>query len=188
MTDMQGWVTAEFRSLCLVDDPQADPTYPHVDSTEDVDDYLPPPDPPNGFDLLTAAPGIVTVTTGVMRGKVDLTIRVLDSEPSDLASGDWDTIEEIGFRALSAFTRAASGEYYPFAAEGLGPFQASVTPGGPGWYRVRAYESNRRASLGEHRDDGDPPTEERYLLEVWASDIEDEDRRRMRGPQPTMLL
>jgi len=47
----------------------ADPAYPDVESTEDVDDYLPPPDPPEGFDFLTAAPGIATVTTGVMRGR-----------------------------------------------------------------------------------------------------------------------
>ncbi len=187
MLEMQGVVTAEFRSICLVDDPRAHPDYPEVEPEEDVDDYLPPPDPPEGFDLLTAAPGVVTVTTGVMRGQVGLTIRVLDGEPSQLAPGDWDAIEEIGFRALSSYTRAASGEYYPYAADGPGPFTQSVTPDGPGFYRVRAYESNRSLALGESREDGDPATEERYLLEVWPSTTGDVDRRRLKGPHPPML-
>lgn len=115
MLEMRGTVTAVYRSICLVDDPASDAAYPDVEvGAEDVDDYLPPPDPPEGFDLLTAAPGVVTVTTGAIRGQVDLTIRVLDDEPSALAPGIWDAVEEIGFRALSGYTMPASGEYYPF--------------------------------------------------------------------------
>ncbi|MCQ4120018.1 hypothetical protein [Rhodococcus tibetensis] len=101
MDEMSGWVMAEFRSICLIDDSQADPAYPGVTSAEDVDDYLPPPDPPEGFDLLAAAPGVVTVVTTVMRGRVHLTVQVLVSEPIELAFGNWETVE-IGFRALSA--------------------------------------------------------------------------------------
>lgn len=187
MDEMSGWVMAYYQSICLIDDPSADPAYPNVTSAEDVEDYLPPPDAPPGFDLITAAPGIVTVTTGVMRGSVHLTIRVLDSEPTELASGDWDTVEEITFRALSVYTRAAEGTYNPFSGEGPSPFDRSVTSGGAGFYRVRAYEVNRVRALGEHREDSDPPTEERYLLEVWPSSTEEEDRRRLVGPQPTVF-
>ncbi|MGB6051049.1 MAG: hypothetical protein WBG14_09340, partial [Rhodococcus sp. (in: high G+C Gram-positive bacteria)] len=120
-------------------------------------------------------------------GQVGISVRALESEPSQLHSGDWDTIEEISFRALSAFTRVASGEYYPFASEGAGLFQSSVTPSGPGFYRVRAYERNRRLAVGEHRDANDPPTQEIYVIEVWPTNTEDEDRRRLKGPQSTML-
>lgn len=188
MLEMHGTVTAVYRSICLVDDPASDPVYPDVESvSEDVDDYLPPPDPPEGFDLLTAAPGVVTVTTGAMRGKVNLTIRVLDDKPSALAPGIWDTVEEIGFRGLSGYTMPASGEYYPFSADGSGVFPSSVTSKGPGFYRVRAYERNRKLTLGVHREDHEPATEETYLLEVWATDDKDEDRRRLRGQHPTLM-
>ncbi|WP_415975049.1 hypothetical protein [Rhodococcus sp. 077-4] len=190
MLEMHGTVTAELQSICLVDDPASDPAYPDVEpGAEDVDDYLPPPDPPEGFDLLTAAPGVVTVTTGAMRGKVNLTIRVLDNKPSALAPGIWDTVEEIGFRALSGYTMPASGEYYPFSAAGSGVFQSSVTAKGTGFYRVRAHERNRKLTLGIHREDHEPATEETYLLEIWATEDEDEDegRRRLRGPYPTLL-
>jgi hypothetical protein len=188
MLEMHGTVTAVYRSICLVDDPASDPAYPNVEpGAEDVDDYLPPPAPPEGFDLLTGAPGIVTVRTGAIRGRVDLTIRVLDDEPSQLAPGIWDTVEEIGFRALSAYTMPASGEYYPFSADGSGMFPSSVTPDGPGFYRVRAYERNRKLTMEVVRENDDLDTEETYLLEVWATDIEDEDPRRLRGPRPTVL-
>ncbi|WP_338891950.1 hypothetical protein [Rhodococcus sovatensis] len=89
----------------------------------------------------------MTVTTGAIRGKVDLTIRVLDDEPSALAPGIWDTIEEIGFRALSAYTMPASGEYSPFSAGGSGVLASSVTAKGLGFYRVRAYERIRKLSI-----------------------------------------
>lgn len=188
MLEMHGTVTAVYRSICLVDDTASDPEYPDVEvGAEDVDDYLPPPDPPEGFDLLTAAPGVVTVTTGAIRGKVDLTIRVLDDEPSALAPGIWDTVEEIGFRALSKYTMPASGEYYPFSADGSGTFPSSVTAKGPGFYRVRAYERNRKLTMDVIRENDDLPTQETYLLEVWATDVEDEGRRRLRGPHPTLL-
>lgn len=188
MLEMHGTVTAVYRSICLVDDPASDPEYPDVEvGAEDVDDYLPPPDPPEGFDLLIAAPGVVTVTTGAIRGKVDLTIRVLDDEPSVLAPGIWDTVEEIGFRALSKYTMPASGEYYPFSADGSGMFPSSVTAKGPGFYRVRAYERNRKLTMDVIRENDDLPTQETYLLEVWATDVEDEGRRRLRGPHPTLL-
>ncbi|WP_092808113.1 hypothetical protein [Rhodococcus globerulus] len=185
MDEMRGWVMAEYRSICLVDDP---PVGLDVTSAEDVDDYLPPPDSPEGFDLVIAAPGIVTVTTGVMRGRVHLTVQVLDSEPRDLATGNWETVEEIGFRALSAYTRAAAGTYYPFVASSPGTFEESVTPTGAGFYRVRAHEVNRGSALGEHRDDGDPPTEERFLLQVWPTGTENEDHRRITGREPPLLL
>ncbi|MBT2263484.1 hypothetical protein [Rhodococcus erythropolis] len=185
MDEMSGWVMAEYRSICLLDDPPADLDVP---SAEDVDDYLPPPDAPEGFDLVTAAPGVVTVSTGVMRGKVHLTVHVLDSEPRELAAGDWETVEEIGFRALSAYTHAAAGNYYPFAATSPGAFERSATPAGAGFYRVRAHELNRGKNLGEHRDDNDPPTEEQFLLQVWPTPTEDEDRRRLVGREPPLML
>ncbi|WP_125458721.1 hypothetical protein [Rhodococcus sp. 1168] len=184
---MSDWVMAEYRSLCLVDDPPTDAAYPEGTADEDVDDYLPPPDPPEGFDLLTAAPGIVTITTGAMRGRVHLTIQLRDDEPQELAPGKWDTVEEIGFRALSAHTRAASGEYYPFAAAESRSFAASVTPQGPGFYRVRAYETNRALTSGEHRDEADLPTEEKYLIQIWPLLAENAVRQRLLGPQPTLL-
>lgn len=145
-----------------------------------------PADPPEGFDLLTAAPGVVTVTTGAIRGRVDLTIRVLDEGPSALAPGIWDTVEEIGFRALSAYTMPACGEYYPFSADGTGMFPSSVTAKGPGFYRVRAYERDRKLTM-VLREDHEPATEETYLLEIWATDVQDEDRRRLQRPHPTLL-
>ena len=188
MLEMRGTVTAVYRSICLVDDPASDAAYPDVEvGAEDVDDYLPPPDPPEGFDLLTAAPGVVTVTTGAIRGQVDLTIRVLDDEPSALAPGIWDAVEEIGFRALSGYTMPASGEYYPFSADGSGVFPSSVTAKGPGFYRVRAYERNRKLTMEVNREDNEPAAVETYLLEIWATDVEDEDRRRLQGPHPTLL-
>ena len=188
MLEMRGTVTAVYMSICLADDPASDAAYPDVEvGAEDVDDYLPPPDPPEGFDLLTAAPGVVTVTTGAIRGQVDLTIRVLDDEPSALAPGIWDAVEEIGFRALSGYTMPASGEYYPFSADGSGVFPSSVTAKGPGFYRVRAYERNRKLTMEVNREDNEPAAVEAYLLEIWATDVEDEDRRRLRGPHPTLL-
>ncbi len=176
---------SEFRSLCLIDDPSMDAD--DGSSGEDVDDYLPPPDAPDGYDLITAAPGIVTVTTGVMTGRVQMIVHVLDAEPAGLAEGDWDTIEEIGFRALSASTRAASGQYYPFAADGDDTFSQSVTPAGAGHYRVRAYEVNRHRALGEHFEETDDPTDEHYLVEVWPQATTDESLRRIVGTDPPLL-
>ncbi|MBT2276202.1 hypothetical protein [Rhodococcus qingshengii] len=185
MDEMSGWVMAEYRSICLLDDPPADLDVP---SAEDVDDYLPPPDAPDGFDLVTAAPGIVTVNTGVMRGRVHLTVHVLDSEPRELAAGDWDTIEEITFRALSAYTHAAAGDYYPFAARTPGMFERSVTPAGAGFYRVRAHEVHRVKAFGEHLDDDDPPTAERFLIQLWPTTVEDDNLRRIKGRTPPLML
>jgi len=180
------WLLVEFRSFCLIDDPSAGTDQPEGAPVEDVEDYLPPPDPPEGHDLLTAAPGIVAITTGVFRGMVHVTFRVSDTSPATVDTEEWDTVEELGFRALSESTRIASGEFVPVVGA-RGAFTDTLTADGAGNYGVRAYERGRHLALGQSRSEDDDYTRERYLVEIWPTGERLLPRRRIKGQAPPLL-
>ncbi len=117
--------------MCLLDDPEIEPGYWSDSAGETVEDHQPPSDPGDGFDLLAAVPGCVAVTTGVGRGVVHVTVQQLDTPPGGAIDSEWETAEEVTFRALSGYTRAASGEFFPYAMMSPASFTESVTPSVP---------------------------------------------------------
>lgn len=109
--------------------------------------------------LLGISDGAVVVNTGVMWGKVELTVLALDAAPPPLSEGlgGWEVGEEETFEVVEPL--------HLFAPLGLDWAENAFVPAEPGLYRVRVLASGRIPDEGFEPTDGE--TGERYEVTFW---------------------
>lgn len=106
--------------------------------------------------LVAVVPGGAVIRTGVERGHVRFTLRVLEEPPPDLATG-WEEVVEVSWRAAAGGASVAGASAGGFGPGG--PPLRAITPPWPGDYRLRVHARGR-----------DDTTEtENYELVVWRA-------------------
>ncbi|XVV10824.1 hypothetical protein ACQP2X_39190 [Actinoplanes sp. CA-131856] len=102
------------------------------------------------------------IYTGIDRGRVHVTVDLLDTAPEPVDTGSWDDIVEISITAPHGRLQVHQLEYGPTDDV---PNLPVLSQHGPGVYRLRAHARNR----DEHYDAvWDEPTEQ-YLLTLWPA-------------------
>jgi hypothetical protein len=98
------------------------------------------------------------IATGIDMGYVRVKVRALDTEPPLETESEWDEV-------VDASVSAPGGDLRVEAILGDAPSLPTLTPPGPGTYRMRVCARGRRNSPKEVADE----VAESYLLEVWPA-------------------
>lgn len=98
------------------------------------------------------------IATGIDMGYVRVEVRALDTEPRLGAVSEWDEVVDVS-------VSAPLGDLRVDAILGDAPSLPTLTPSGPGTYRIRVSTRGRRDRLKEVTDD----VVESYVLEVWPA-------------------
>lgn len=122
----------------------------------------------NGLIQVTSIGAVVH--TGVDMGNVQVSIHTLDAAPDDIDWDhwdditEWDDVMETSILSTDGDLRIGSLDY------GRVPDLPSLSPQGPGSYRLRIHARGRDRHLGKVCDD---PHEE-YLIVSWPADARPE--------------
>lgn len=108
--------------------------------------------------LVAAQPGIAIIATGIHTGKVAISVEVYTESPEVVPEG-WDEVVEISLEAVL-------GSMSVCGLESQAPAHfPSLTPEGPGWYRIRVHARGRDTAVDLTAS---TPVED-YLIMVWPA-------------------
>lgn len=116
-----------------------------------------------GNSLVGAGGGHLAVVCGTHTGAIRISVELCDDEPApDL--DNWPMAVDISHHSNTGRTWLAE------LHGGGRPEPGNLTPGGPGWYRVRLRARGRDAarSAGTGSIDADPPLEE-HAVSIWPA-------------------
>lgn len=111
--------------------------------------------------LVRPLPVGALVFTGICVGTVLVAARSSAERPDCSGIADWDDVVEVSVRSEHGQLRVDSYEDGPI------PGLPSLSPRGPGWYRVRAHVRNR----DEHYDAVNHDGVENYLMVSWPEEL-----------------
>ncbi|CAL9278765.1 hypothetical protein SUDANB66_00049 [Streptomyces sp. SudanB66_2053] len=126
---------------------------------EGTQDEQPPFRPENG--LIFSAPGRAVVLAGINSGSVRTTVEVYQNPIARAHTEEWDEVVDHSVQALSGRMKVAS-------LMDDSPAWPTLTPFGPGHYRVRLHARGRDRAYDGHLAEA----EEEYLLQIWPSQPE----------------
>ncbi|OHV35648.1 MULTISPECIES: pentapeptide repeat-containing protein [Pseudofrankia] len=136
-----------------------------------------------GNSLVGAGGGHLAVVCGTHTGWIRITVDVRDDEPPAAFDG-WPMVVDISHHSNAGRTWLGDLD------SGGPPELWNLTPGGPGWYRVRVRARGRDAAraAGTACFDADPPLEE-HAVSIWPAPPAPEvvhrgDDEIARGPRP----
>jgi hypothetical protein len=116
-----------------------------------------------GNSLVGAGGGHLAVVCGTQYGRIRITVDVRDDEPAPDFDG-WPMAVDISHHSNTGRTWLGDLD------GGGSPELGNLTPGGPGWYRVRVRARGRDAArvAGTACVDADPPLEE-HAVSIWPT-------------------
>jgi hypothetical protein len=116
-----------------------------------------------GNTLVGAGGGHLAVVCGTHFGRIRITVEVRDDEPAAAFDG-WAMVVDVSHHSNTGRTWLGDMD------TGGPPELWNLTPGGPGWYRVRVRARGRDAAraAGTACFDADPPIEE-HAVAIWPA-------------------
>ncbi|MEU6606543.1 hypothetical protein ABZ922_16020 [Streptomyces shenzhenensis] len=110
--------------------------------------------PENG--LIFSKPGLAVVLVGINSGAVNTTVEVYRHPVGRPDTDEWDEVVDHSIESISGHMRVTSLMDDP-------PELPTLTPFGPGAYRVRVHARGRERAYDAHVSE---PVED-YLLQIW---------------------
>ncbi|OHV51674.1 pentapeptide repeat-containing protein [Pseudofrankia sp. BMG5.36] len=136
-----------------------------------------------GNSLVGAGGGHLAVVCGTQYGRIRITVDVLGDEPAP-DFDDWPLVVDISHHSNTGRVWLAEWD------RGGRPEPGNLTPGGPGWYRVRVRARGRDVAraAGTACFDTEPPLEE-HAVSIWPASpapdvVHRADDEIAHGPRP----